>query len=148
MSRSVLVIVLIVLIVSGCSTNRTAVRTSEALRTTEERRTDTKDSVVVEQRDTLRERTMITVDRKENGDTVRVSIVTERDRVRDRAVVKESKEKVVVKTDTVYIEKRDSVLVKNTNVKGRDSPLLMNLKWVFWIILGLIALVVVLRIRT
>ena len=66
----------------------------------------------------------------------------------DFSKVKESKEKVVVKTDTVYIEKRDSVLVKNTNVKGRDSPLLMNLKWVFWIILGLIALVVVLRIRT
>lgn len=147
MSKSVLVILLIVLIVSGCSTSRTAVRTSEALRTTEERRTDTKDSVVVEQRDTLREVTTVTVDRKENGDTVRVSIVTERDRVRDRAVVKESKEKVVVKTDTVYIEKRDSVLVKNTNVKGRDSPLLMNLKWVFWIILGLIALVILCRAK-
>lgn len=99
-------------------------------------------------RDSVVERTTVTVDRKENGDTVRVSIVTERDRVRDRAVVKESKEKVAVKTDTVYIEQRDSVLVKNTNVKGRDSPLLMNLKWIFWIILGLIALVVVLRFRT
>ena len=99
-------------------------------------------------RDSVVERTTVTVDRKENGDTVRVSIVTERDRVRDRAVVKESKEKVVVKTDTVYIEQRDSVLVKNTNVKGRASPLLMNLKWSFWIILGLIALVVVLRFRT
>ena len=110
------------------------------------------DSVVVgtmeAARDSVVERTTVTVDRKENGDTVRVSIVTERDRVRDRAVVKESKEKVAVKTDTVYIEQRDSVLVKNTNVKGRDSPLLMNLKWIFWIILGLIALVVVLRFRT
>lgn len=137
MSKSVLVIVLIALSVSACSGSRTAVRTSEALRTTEERRTDTKDSVVVEQRDTLREVTMITVDRKENGDTVRVSIMTERDRVRDRAVVKESKEKVVVKTDTVYIEKRDSVLVKNTNVKGRDSPVVMALRWICAIIIGL-----------
>ena len=137
MSKSVLVIWLIVLIVSGCSTSRTAVRTSEALRTTEERRTDTKDSVVVEQRDTLREVTTVTVDRKENGDTVRVSIVTERDRVRDRAAVKESKEKVAVKTDTVYIEKRDSVLVKNTNVKGRDSPVVMALRWICAIIIGL-----------
>ena len=109
------------------------------------------DSVVVgtmeAARDSVVERTMITVDRKENGDTVRVSIVTERDRVRDRAAVKESKEKVAVKTDTVYIEKRDSVLVKNSNVKGRDSPLLMNLKWIFWIILGLIALVILCRAK-
>ena len=146
MLRSVLVIVLIALIVSGCSTSRTAVRTSEALRTTEARRTDTKDSVVVEQRDTLREVTTVTVDRKENGDTVRVSIMTERDRVRDRAVMKESKEKVAVKTDTVYIEKRDSVLVKYGE-KERASPLLMNLKWVFWIILGLIALVILCRAK-
>lgn len=110
------------------------------------------DSVVVgtmeAARDSVVERTMITVDRKENGDTVRVSIVTERDRVRDRAVVKESKEKVAVKTDTVYIEQRDSVLVKNTNVKGRDSPVVMALRWICAIIIGLIALVVVLRIRT
>ena len=98
-------------------------------------------------RDSVVERTTVTVDRKENGDTVRVSIVTERDRVRDRAAVKESKGKVVVKTDTVYIEQRDSVLVKYGE-KARASPLLMNLKWIFWIILGLIALVVVLRIRT
>lgn len=137
MSKSVLVIVLIALSVSACCSSRTAVRTSEALRTTEERRTDTKDSVVVEQRDTLREVTTVTVDRKENGDTVRVSIVTERDRVRDRAVVRESKEKVVVKTDTVYIEKRDSVLVKNTNVKGRASPVVMALRWICAIIIGL-----------
>ena len=109
------------------------------------------DSVVVgtmeAARDSVVERTTVTVDRKENGDTVRVSIVTERDRIRDRAVERESKEKVVVKTDTVYIEQRDSVLVKYGE-KARASPLLMNLKWVFWIILGLIALVVVLRIRT
>ena len=137
MLRSVLVIVLIALSVSACSGSRKAVRTSEALRTTEARRTDTKDSVVVEQRDTLREVTTITVDRKENGDTVRVSIVTERDRVRDRAVMKESKEKVAVKTDTVYIEQRDSVLVKNTNVKGRDSPVVMALRWICAIIIGL-----------
>ena len=99
------------------------------------------DSVVVgtmeAARDSVVERTTVTVDRKENGDTVRVSIVTERDRVRDRAVVKETKEKVVVKTDTVYIEKRDSVLVKNTNVKGRDSPVVMALRWICAIIIGL-----------
>ena len=146
MSRSVLVIVLIALIVSGCSTNRTAVRTSEALRTTEECRTERRDSLVVEQRDTFREVTTVTVDRKENGDTVRVCIVTERDCVRDRDNRAAVWMKTEVKTDTVVVERRDSVLVKNSN-QARASPLLMNLKWCFAIIIGLIVLTVVLKIR-
>ena len=146
MSRSVLVIVLIALIVSGCSTNRTAVRTSEALRTTEECRTERRDSLVVEQRDTFREVTTVTVDRKENGDTVRVCIVTERDRVRDRDNKAAVWMKTEVKTDTVVVERRDSVLVKNSN-QARASPLLMNLKLILWIVVGLIALTMVLKIR-
>ena len=146
MSRSVLVIVLIALIVSGCSTNRTAVRTSEALRTTEECRTERRDSLVVEQRDTFREVTTVTVDRKENGDTVRVCIVTERDRVRDRDNRAAVWMKTEVKTDTVVVERRDSVLVKNSN-QARASPLLMNLKLILWIVAGLIALTMVLKIR-
>ena len=143
---TVLTVVTVLCGTNSCGSSRRV--TSDVSSRTSEVRVD---SVVVgtmeAARDSVVERTTVTVDRKENGDTVRVSIVTERDRVRDRAVVKESKEKVVVKTDTVYIENRDSVLVKNTNVKGRDSPLLMNLKWVFWIILGLIALVILCRAK-
>jgi len=146
MSRSVLVIVLTALIVSACSTNRTAVRTSEALRTTEEFRTERRDSLVVEQRDTFREVTTVTVDRKENGDTVRVCIVTERDRVRDRDNRAAVWMKTEVKTDTVVVERRDSVLVKNSN-QARASPLLKNLKWIFWIVIALIGLIIVLKIR-
>ncbi len=146
MLRSVFVIVLIALIVFGCSTNRTAVRTSEALRTTEECRTERRDFLVVEQRDTFREVTTVTVDRKENGDTVRVCIVTERDRVRDRDNRAAVWMKTEVKTDTVVVERRDSVLVKNSN-QARASPLLKILKWSFWIVVGLIALTMVLKIR-
>ena len=146
MSRSVLVIALTALIVSACSTNRTAVRTSEALRTTEECRTERRDSLVVEQRDTFREVTTVTVDRKENGDTVRVCIVTERDRVRDRDNRAAVWMKTEVKTDTVVVERRDSVLVKNSN-QARASPLLKILKWILWIVVGLIALTMVLKIR-
>ena len=146
MSRSVFVIVLTALIVSACSTNRTAVRTSEALRTTEECRTERRDSLVVEQRDTFREVTTVTVDRKENGDTVRVCIVTERDRVRDRDNRAAVWMKTEVKTDTVVVGRRDSVLVKNSN-QARASPLLKNLKLILWIVVGLIALTVVLKIR-
>lgn len=112
---------------------------------------DVRDSVfqsaLEEARDSVVERTTVTVDRKENGDTVRVCIVTDRERVSDRSRNDRAMTKNVIRRDTVYVEKRDSVLIKNEE-KARASPLLMNLKWVFWIILGLIALVVVLRIRT
>lgn len=91
---------------------------------------------------------MITVQTNEAGDTVFRSVVTDRTNVRSRDNIAAYRTKVVEKWDTVYIEKRDSVLVKNTNVKGRDSPVVMALRWICAIILGLIALVVVLRIRT
>ena len=149
MSRSVFVIVLIVLIVSGCSTNRTAVRTSEALRTTEECRTERRDSLVVEQRDTFREVTTVTVDRKENGDTVRVCIVTERDRVRDRDNRAAVWMKTEVKTDTVVVERRDSVNIRSPATGGESGRTALHfiLKWCFAIVIGLIALTVVLKIR-
>lgn len=98
-------------------------------------------------RDSVVEVTTVTVQTNEAGDTVFRSVVTDRTNVRSRDNIAAYRTKVVEKWDTVYIEKRDSVLVKNTNVKGRDSPLLMNLKWVFWIILGLIALVILCRAK-
>ena len=60
---------------------------------------------------------MITIDRNEAGDTVRVSSVTDRTRLRDRSQVRDKSEKLIVKTDTVYIEKRDSVEVKSEKGK-------------------------------
>ena len=57
----------------------------------------------------------ITITKNEDGDTTFTSIVTERDRFRDRTAVKDKEEKLVVRTDTVYIEHKDSVKVTNTN---------------------------------
>lgn len=103
----------------------------------------TKDSVVeqlvVAIHDTVREVTMITVQTSEAGDTVKLFQVTERDRISNRDRARENHEKMVVQTDTVFIERRDSVLVKNGK-KARASPFEKTLKWVFWIIIALIGL--------
>ena len=99
--------------------------------------------------DTIMVTKMITITKNVDGDTTFTSVVTERDRVRDRAQVKDREERVVVRTDTVFVEKRDSVLIQKTQGPGaRDSPFTMALKWVFWIVIALIGLGIVLRIRT
>lgn len=114
---------------------------------------ETKDSmmekVMVELHDTIREVTIITVDRNEVGDTVFRSVVTDRTRAARREDVAAYRTKTVIKTDTVFVERRDSVLVQSgTKGRARDSPFVSGLKWVFWIVIALIGLGIVLRIRT
>ena len=60
--------------------------------------------------DTIREVTTITVQTNDAGDTLKVVQITDRDRARAREAVRDKEERLVVKTDTVYIEKRDSSL--------------------------------------
>ena len=55
--------------------------------------------------DTIREVTTITIRQNEAGDTLKVVQVTDRDRIRSKADVRSKREKLIVKTDTVYIEK-------------------------------------------
>ncbi|MBQ6203453.1 MAG: hypothetical protein IJK46_05105 [Prevotella sp.] len=117
----------------------------------------TKDSVkvekvVVEVHDTIMETTTITVDRNETGDTLKVAQVTERDRIRDRAQVNDRSEMVRVVRDTVFIEKRDSVstttnFTNGTNPKSSKNAIVQGLKWIFWIIVAVIVLMIVVRIR-
>ena len=98
-------------------------------------------------RDSVVERTTVTVQLGAVGDTLFRSVVTDRTRASDRSRHNMLKSRSLVKTDTVFVEKKDSVLIKNGN-QGRGSPLLLNLKWIFFVIIGLVALGVVLRIRT
>lgn len=91
-------------------------------------------------RDTIVETTTITVDRNEVGDTLFRSVVTDRTRAASRDHIAAYRTKTVIKMDTVYVERRDSVLVKNTNVKSRDSPFQRVLRLILWIVVGLIAL--------
>ena len=95
----------------------------------------------VEVHDTLREVTTITVDRNDKGDTLRQSIVTDRYRGRDAQQLKAESSKLRVEQDTVYIEKRDSVMVE----RHLPSAISHLLKWVFWIICAIIVLILVLR---
>ena len=129
----------------GCGNSRQV--SSEVRRLTAEVRVD---SVVVGTmevvHDTIVETTIITVDRNEVGDTLFRSVVTDRTKAKSRDHIAAYKTKTVVKTDTVFVERRDSVLVKNTN-QARASPFENTLKWVFFIVLALIGLILLLRIR-
>jgi hypothetical protein len=99
--------------------------------------------------DTVVETKTIHIQTNEVGDTLRVVQVTERDRFRDRAQVKNKEVEVRVVRDTVFIEKRDSVSTTTNlaNPTSRASPLTSVLKWIFWIILALIGLLIILKIR-
>ena len=98
-----------------------------------------------------------TVDSLARPDTVKVERVTERTRSRDNiATYKTKKEAVrtVTVRDTVYVAVRDTVesfRVQGSSFKsGGDlsgnTALHGTLKWVFWIIIGLIGLIVTVKV--
>ena len=106
--------------------------------------------MVVAERDTIREVTSIHVRTNEAGDTLFQSVVTDRERGRSRDAIATQKTKVEVVRDTVIVEKRDSVFVKNTNLvnpTNKASPVVSSLKWIFAIIVAVIALIIVVKIR-
>ena len=146
MSRRTLAIALVALIASACCSQRSVSRENIATYSTE--RAEKKvDSVVVVERDTIMEVTTITVDRNEIGDTVRVSTVTDRERVRNRDAIAVQRTKKEVRVDTVYIEKRDSIEIRSRpDGQSGGTALHKTLRWIFWIIIGLIALVITIRI--
>ena len=113
-------------------------RESADLRTTELRSSEARDSVRVEVRDTVMETTTIVIDRNEAGDTVFTSVVTERDRIRDRDRVRDNHEKTVIRTDTVFVERRDSA--RTSRGSSRASPVVRSLRWVCFVIVALVVL--------
>lgn len=143
---------MIALCVISCGSSRSVQRSEVSKSTFQESR----DSVRVEQvmvavHDTIMETVTIVVRENEQGDTLRLEKTTERDRFRDRAQVKEKEERVVVKTDTVFIEKRDSVDVRNhspTSGAGNSGGFVVSLRWVFGIIVAATVLVATLKITT
>ena len=117
----------------------------------EERITEARDSVVVELRDTLKEVTTVTVDRNDAGDTLRVTTVTDRTRASVRDRVRDVEVKIVEKTDTVYVERRDSSLQVTAYClqegdRARASPVVSALKWIFWIIIAIGGLVIIFKV--
>ena len=108
------------------------------------------DSVIVEQRDTLREVTTITIDRNDKGDTLKVVQITDRERLSSKTDLRSQKVDLRVVRDTVYIEKTDSVYVSNTNLTNptntKKNTFVSSLKWIFWILIGLIGLTITVKV--
>ena len=105
--------------------------------------------------DTIREVTTITVQTNDAGDTLKVVQITDRDRARNREAVRDKEERLVVKTDTVYIEKRDSSLqVKayglqedgTPTVSGKLSAVSKILKWIFALICAVVVLIITAKV--
>ena len=136
---------------TACGSSREVARSSDRVATYETERAEKEvDSVVVAERDTIREVTTIHVRTNEAGDTLFQSVVTDRERGRSRDAIATQKTKVEVVRDTVVVEKRDSVFVKNTNLvnpTNKASPVVSSLKWIFAIIVAVIALIIVVKIR-
>ena len=150
MSRRMLVIALVALIASACSSSRTATSSKEQFRV---EGSEFRDSVKVESvavSDSVTITKTITIRENEQGDTIRMTTVTDRTRIRDRERAKDVEVKVVEKHDTVFVQKTDSVLVSNTNLTNgtnkRASPVVLTLKWVFWIIIALAGLIITISI--
>ena len=107
--------------------------------------------MVIELRDTVRETQTITITKNENGDTLKVIQTTDRTRARDASRMQDRNEKLTVVRDTVYVERRDSVLVKSeerrvkSSISHHTSAISHLLKCRFWILVAGIVLVVVLR---
>lgn len=153
MLRGMLAIALVALTASACSVSRSASVKAEVRGLTAEVRDSLRvEQVMVAVHDTIVETTTITIRENEQGDTVRMSVVTDRERVRSMYDVRSKKEEVRVVRDTVYVERRDSVVVDRGQVRGDSyqsggTALHRTLKWVFWIIVGLSALIIIVKLK-
>ena len=141
----------IALCMTGCVSSRKA--TSERLQLTAYSLQDTvREQVVVTVFDTITITKTITIRESESGDTLRMTTVTDKTKATTRDRYHDVQEKVVVKTDTVYVE-RDSVVVKNTNCtnptngsKSSRGSIIQGLKWLFFVLLAVIALILLIRL--
>ena len=120
-------------------------------------RSDTlREQVTVVILDTVKEVTTITVRESETGDTLRMTTVTDRTRASTKDRYHDVKEKVLVKTDTIYIEKQSDhqnlvaadpnvEIDKDGNVTRRVNRISQTLKWVFFVLAALAVLLIVLK---
>lgn len=142
---------------TGCRSSRqtTVAKSAErsVLTVESEKKIERVDSVVVEQRDTLREVTTLTIMTNDKGDTLKVTQVTERDQLRSRYDVKHWKEDVLAIRDTVYVVTRDSVLIQDSMSRHQEKSAKSNgvfwaaLKWILAIAFILLVFVLLVRAR-
>lgn len=106
--------------------------------------------------DTVKEVTTIIVRENEVGDTLRMTTVTDRTRASTKDRYHDVKEKVLVRTDTVYIEKEIDKQVavagpnveidEQGNVTRRVNRVAQTLKWVFFAVISIAILIIVFRV--
>ena len=123
------------------------------LRVEESQRTETRDSLREETLKSLAEKLTeheVITEKVICNDSVKVERRTDRVTVRSRSArTKAKKEEVRVVKDTVFIEKRDSVSATThhtTGTNGRASPVVLTLKWGFWIIIAIGGMIITVTI--
>ena len=120
-------------------------------------RSDTlREQVVVMVMDTVKEVTTITVRESESGDTLRMTTITDRTRASTKDRYHDVQEKVIVCTDTIYVERQSDKQVavagpnveidKDGNVTKKVNPVAQTLKWLFFTITALVILFIVIKI--
>lgn len=146
MLKRMFAIAIVALIASACSSSKEVVR-SEVRGLKAEVRVD---SVVVGTmetiRDTVVERTTVTIQTNEAGDTLYRGVVTDRERSRDWSRQDMATYTTEVRVDTVFVERCDSVSIRSPT-GDRQSALQDTLKMLFWIVVGLIGLAVIIKIK-
>ena len=146
---SVLIATAVLCLTACASTKQISRETETRANTNYTNVTNERDSVVIAERDTLKEVTTVTVQLNETGDTVKVSTVTDRTRASSRDRVRDVAIKVLERTDTVYVEKRDSVYVQTntglTNDTKKKSGFLTYVKWIFALVCAVVVLILVIR---
>ena len=134
-----------------------ATRTQTTAQTIDIRDT-VKEQVVVTVVDTIKEVTTITLVLRQAqepaapDDTVRMTTVTDRTRASTRDRYHDVQEKLLVKTDTVYVERTSdstALIAGPTRDPPKDTParnITRILRWLFFILLALVALIIAARI--
>lgn len=93
----------------------------------------------------------------EPDDTVRVTQITDKTKATTRDRYHDVQEKVVVKTDTVYVEKDSLRLTayslpgteidKDGNVTKKVNRFAQSIKWLFLTLVAIIAIIILIRIK-
>ena len=145
----------IALCASACSSTRNA--TSERLQLTAYSLQDTvREQVVVTVFDTITITKTITIRENESGDTLRMTTVTDKTKATTRDRYHDVQEKVVVKTDTEYVEREAEKTVavagpgteidEQGNVTKKVNRVAQSLKWLFLTLVAVIAIIILIRL--
>ena len=143
-----------VLCVTGCSSTR-SVTAHESVKATTNftNYTNSTDSVLVAEKDSVTITKTITITKNEQGDTIRMSTATDRGRVRNRDAIATQKTTLEVRTDTVFVQKTDSVFVERSldcardDSGGRTSPFTRAVKWLVALVVVLCVLIALVKFR-